>query len=127
MKIWTNHGTEHSANLVMIGKFKNTGAAEKAKAAIDEIKEFMKNSDDDHRDAERYSDPAFALLHKLGVHSLGPAELEQFLYDVGYELKDDKIIIGTDEIEISAFLKLLIDNGAMVEVYSRNDYPEKKE
>lgn len=124
MKIWNSHGSEHSANLVMIGKFKDVASAEKAKAIIDEITEFMANSDDSHRDAVRYSDAALALLRKVEFHSVGPAELEQFVYDIRSEVKGDQLVITTDEIEVSAFLKLMIDHGARVEVYSAHNDPD---
>jgi hypothetical protein len=41
MKTWNSYGSEHSANLVMIGKFKNAASAEKAKEAIDLITDYM--------------------------------------------------------------------------------------
>jgi len=127
MKIWNSYGFEHSANLVMIGKFKDAASAEKAKAVIDEITVFMANSPDDHRDADRYSDGALALLQRVGFHSVAPAELHQFIYDIRAELKGDQVVITTDELEISAFLKLMIDKGARVEVYSAHDYPDLSE
>lgn len=127
MKIWNSYGSEHSANLVMIGKFKDAASAEKAKAIIDEITQFMANNPDDHRRADRYSDDALGLLQKVDFYSVAPAELEQFIYDVSVELRGDQVVITTDEIDVSAFLKLLIDKGARVEVYSAHDYPDSSE
>ncbi|MGZ0707617.1 DUF6375 family protein [Coraliomargarita sp. W4R53] len=124
MKTWNSYGSEHSANMVMIGKFKDTTAAQEASDAIDGIKEFIYNSGDVHEGASRYSDEAFKLLRSMKIHSLGPSELNQFAYDVHSELSDDRIIITTQESEISAFLKLLIDKGAKVEAFSGHDYPE---
>ena len=37
MKVWTGFGSEHSMNLVMIGRFKEARDAEKAKQLIDRI------------------------------------------------------------------------------------------
>jgi hypothetical protein len=65
MKIWNSYGSEHSANLVMIGSFKDAASAEKAKAAIDEITEFMTSRADDHRGADRYSDGVMKLLGRV--------------------------------------------------------------
>ena len=124
MKTWNSYGSEHSANLVMIGKFKDAESAEKTKAIIDEITEFMSSSDDDHRNADRYSEGALALLMKVGFHSVSPAELENFRYDISSEVKGDQIIITTEAIEISAFLKLMIDKGARVEVFSAHAHPD---
>ena len=37
MKIWYQHGSEHSANLVMIGQFEDATEATKAKEIIDAL------------------------------------------------------------------------------------------
>jgi Family of unknown function (DUF6375) len=60
------------------------------------------------------------------LYSIGPPELEQFNYDVHVEQKANTLILTTDESEVSAFLKLLIERGAKVEVYSAHDYPDSK-
>jgi len=39
MKIWRGYGSEHSSNLVMIGRFKTVGDAEAAKRIIDRLAE----------------------------------------------------------------------------------------
>lgn len=124
MKIWKSYGSEHSADLVMIGRFKDAQSAEDAKAAIDELTTFMSHSDDDYSEAVRYPDEVMKLLRKLCFHSVSPRELDQFRYDVSYQLKDTQIVLRTDEPDISAFLKLMVDRGARVEVYSAPDYPE---
>ncbi len=123
MKIWNSYGSEHSANLVMIGTFKDVPSAKRAKEIIDKITEFMMDSDDDHEDSDRYSDAALALLSSLHTASLRPAELAQFRYDISSEQKGDKIVITTDEYDVSGFLKILIDEGARVEVYSAHLHP----
>jgi len=128
MKIWQGYGSEHSANLVMIGHFKDVGDAKKAKDAIDLLKDQVTT---DERaglmkigeGSDRYTDSMLDLLGKVNVHSIGPAELEQFAYDVAVELKNDQVIIETEEIDVSAFLKVLVDKGARVEVYSAHTYP----
>jgi hypothetical protein len=124
MKIWNSYGSEHSANLVMIGSFKDVASAKRAKEIIDRIVEFMTDSEDDHEDADRYSDAALALLSSLNTASLRPAELAQFRYDVSSKREKDRIVITTDEYDVSGFLKILIDAGARVEVYSAHIYPD---
>ena len=126
MKMWNNYASEHSANLVMIGQFKDAGSADKAKRIIDQITQFISDRNESYEKADRYPDGMLQLLQEVQLHSLGPQELDQFRYDVRSELKTDKVVITTDEVDISAFLKLLIDKGARVEVYSAHDYPEKK-
>jgi hypothetical protein len=124
MKIWNSYGSEHSANLVMIGSFKDVASAKRAEQIIDRIVEFMTDSEDDHEDADRYSEAALALLSSLNTASLRPAELAQFRYDVNSKREKDRIVITTDEYDVSGFLKILIDAGARVEVYSAHIYPD---
>lgn len=124
MKAWASYGSEHSANLVMIGRFRDAASAEKAKAIIDELTEFIRASDEDQRTAERYSEGLIEILKRINFYDVAPAELEQFRYDVSFELKDNQIIVTTDETDISACLKLMIYKGARVEVYSAHDYPD---
>lgn len=127
MKIWNSYGSEHSANLVMIGRFKDAASAKEAKAIIDEITHFMMNTDDDYEQADSFSDAALDLLRKVKFYSIRATELAQFTYDVRSEVKKDQVVITTDELDVSAFFKLLIDNGARVEVYSAHDYPDTGE
>jgi len=111
----------------MIGRFKDVASAEKAKAILDQIGDFVTSSDEDFENADRYSDRALELLKKVGFYSVSPSELGQFRYDVRPELKGDKIVLNTDEIEISAVLKIMVENGARVEVYSAHTFPDSDE
>lgn len=132
MKIWHDYGSEHSAKLVMIGCFKDVETAEEAKKILEQIENQV--SADIQADAitigtpaARYTDGMLDLLSRINIHSIGPTELEQFAYDVHVELKGRTIAVRTDEIDVSAFLKVLIDKGARIEVYSAHDYPEKEQ
>jgi hypothetical protein len=124
MKIWNSYGSEHSANLVMIGRFRDVASAKEAKAIIDELTHFMMSTDDDFEQSDSFSDAALDLLKKLKFYSIRANELAQFAYDVRSEVKENQIVITTDELAVSAFFKLLIDKGARVEVYSAHDYPD---
>jgi hypothetical protein len=128
MKVWQLFGSEHSANLVMIGRFKEVGDATKAKEIIDSIIEQVRADEEAGRikigdQTDRYSRGMLDLLGKVEVHSIGPAELEQFAYEVTLKVESNAIVLTTEEIDVSAFLKVLLDKGARVEVYSAHDYP----
>lgn len=123
MKIWYQHGSEHSANLVMIGHFKDATEATKVKEIIDELtKQVVENQDKGAlvpgSPSERYSDAMLDLLARLNIALIGPRELEQFLYDVNVKVEGSRMILTTEEIDISAFLKVMFDRGARIEVYS---------
>jgi hypothetical protein len=63
-------------------------------------------------------------LQEINCYGLSPSELEQFLYDISTKVEGNKIILTTDESEVSAFFKLMLEKGAKVEIYSAHDYPE---
>lgn len=129
MKIWYQHGSEHSANLVMIGHFKDATEATKAKEIIDELtKQVMEDQDKGAlvlgSPSERYGDAMLDLLGRLNVMSIGPRELEQFLYEVSVKVEGNKMILTTEEVDISAFFKVMFDRGARIQVYSAHNHPD---
>lgn len=128
MKIWYQHGSEHSANLVMIGHFENAADAMKAKEIIEALTEQV--SEDQSKGTltlgsptDRYGDEMLDLLVRLNI-SIGPQEVEQFAYEFSVKVDGNDLILTTEELDISAFLKVMYLNGARVEVYSAHDYPD---
>ncbi|MCX4650229.1 MULTISPECIES: DUF6375 family protein [unclassified Streptomyces] len=129
MKIWSGYGTEHSMNLVMIGRFKDVTTAERTHTVIKKLTTALQAEEEAGRltvgePNDRYSDEVLKLLSDLNIHSIGPRELEQFLYDLTMRRNGDSIVVTTDETDVQALLKVLIDKGARVEVYSAHDYPD---
>jgi Family of unknown function (DUF6375) len=129
MKIWYQHGSEHSANLVMIGHFQNAVDATKAKEIIDALTNQVREEESNGTrtlgsPSERYGNAMLDLLGRLDVASIGPRELEQFAYEFSVELQGNDLVLATEEFDISAFLKVMVLKGARIEVYSAHDYPE---
>lgn len=124
MKVWRGYGSEHSMNLVMIGQFKSVDDARKTKQTIDQLTEKLADKIEVGRTRNRFEDEVFALLRDANIYTLGPLELEQFLYDISTRIEEDKLILTTDESEVSAFIKLMIDRGAKIEIFSAHDYPD---
>lgn len=129
MKVWNGYGTEHSARLVMIGKFESVEDATEAKRKLDILMgQAQKDIDNGHismgRNTTTYSDEMLQTLMNINYGSLYSGEVEQFVYEVSINQDGDTIRFDTDEVDISAFLKLLIHEGAKVEIFSRHDYPE---
>lgn len=128
MKIWNEYGSEHSMNLVLIGKFKRAQDAEKVEKDIDKLSA-QASKDDSHSisfgepEDQRFSDDMLSLLRNLKLNTLGPADLGQLVSEHQLRREGDRITITTDEAEVSAFVKLFIEAGAKVEVFSAHDYP----
>jgi hypothetical protein len=128
MKIWYEHGSEHSANLVMIGHFEEVAEATKAKEIIDALTKQVEKEQKNGTlvlgsPSGRYGKEMLDLLGRLEVASIGPGELEQFAYEVNVEVDDKSVIVTTEELDIAAFLKVLFLRGARVEIYSAHDHP----
>ena len=131
MKIWYQHGSEHSANLVMIGHFEDAADATKAKESIDALTNQVAEDQANGTltvgsPSERYGNLMLDLLGKLNVVTIGPGEIEQFAYDVSVELQGNDLVLTTEEFDISAFLKVMLLKGARIEVYSAHDYPDSQ-
>lgn len=131
MKVWRGFGSEHSMNLVMIGKFKSIADAEKAERIIELITKQVQADMDSGAitigsRSERYTDEMMALFRELNVYDLNAVEVEQFAYDVNVKQSQDTILITTDESDVSAYLKILVAKGARVEVFSAHFYDEEE-
>lgn len=128
MKIWNGYGSEHSMNLVLIGRFKQAKDAEKVEKSIDKLSA-QASKDDSHTIAfgnpedQRFSDEMLSLLCSLNLYTLAPADLGQLVSEHHLRREGDRITVTTDESEVSAFVKLFIEAGAKVEVFSAHDYP----
>ena len=128
MKIWCQYGSEHSANLVMIGHFEDAIEATKAREIIDALTDQVARDQESGalvigKPSGRYGKEMLDLLSKLNVASIGPAELEQFAYDVDVNVEGSDVAVTTEEIDVSAFLKVLFYCGARIEVYSAHNHP----
>jgi hypothetical protein len=129
MKMWIGHSSEHSMNLVMIGRFKKARSAEEAAKLIARLIDSVQAESEHYAnpaELHRFTESMLKLLTDANLHSLGPQEIEQFQYDVHVDTKEKEIVLRTDEADVSAFLKVLLDKGARIEVYSAHDYPEEK-
>lgn len=127
MKVWNGYGSEHSMNLVMIGQFESIEGAEKAKELIETVTEQIYDKVDcgDNR-PKRFSDEVMDVFRENNLYIFGPEELEQFRYEHSLDIEGDKLVLKTEESDISVFLKLLIHQGAKVQVYSAHDHPDEE-
>lgn len=132
MKIWRGYGSEHSSNLVMIGRFKTVADAVEAKRIMERLTEQVRADVkagliDESDPPQRFTDHIMELFKEVETYIVAPAELSQFNYDFSVELQGDTVVLTTEEYDVSAFLKILVNGGARVEVFSRHDYPTTKE
>jgi hypothetical protein len=129
MKIWYQHGSEHSANLVMIGHFEDAADATKAKEIIEALTSRVAEDQSNGTlilgsPSDRYGDGMLDLLGRLNIFTIGPQEFEQFAYEFSVEVNGNDLVLTTEELDISAFVKVMLQKGARIEVYSAHDYPD---
>ena len=119
-----HHHDEMKIGAKLIGQFKSSEDAEEVKLTIDKLAEELREKMGVGSFPERYYEDVLKILRKTECYFLSPSELEHFLYnDNTTNLKADKIILRTDEMEVSAFFKLMVKGGAKVEMFSAHDYP----
>lgn len=111
-------------NLVMIGRFKEKADASEALKILEKMEERIRAMDSGEIRPDRYNNTALQLLIEMNISTVGSGELEQFQFDVRLDQKGRELVLTTQESEISAYLKVMIEKGAKVEVFSRHDYPE---
>ncbi|NOJ58429.1 DUF6375 family protein [Arthrobacter sp. 260] len=127
MKVWHGYGTEHSMNLKLIGHFADADearAAVKAIATLTAAAEFERAAGrlEYGEPLRLFSDELLAALSEVSIHSLGYADVEQFLYDTDVQVDGCNVVVQTDEIDVIAYIKVLIARGAKVEMYSNHDH-----
>ena len=126
MKIWTGYGTEHSANLVIIGNFKTVDDATIAKEMIDELTEIVQNDYSDGLIAPetpytKTSDRMMEFGRRTNFFA-GYAAPEGLLYDYNMEQHGKQIKIHTEDDCYLLLLNVMIRKGAKIEIFSAHDY-----
>ena len=126
MKIWYGFGSEHSANLVMVGTFKSDEIAQKALDLLNEAASIARNDEvSGHITAgeitNTFSDGIMELFHRTNL-SLNYGDPEELLYDFDARRTGNKIVITTEELGVNVFLKVFLHGNAKIEVYSAHDH-----
>lgn len=126
MKIWTGYGTEHSANLVIIGKFKTIQEANKAKDLINELTRIVNDDENAGRTLDGLANGMFSqsVLDFCSKNSIGLAynDINGLLYDYNIEQDNNKIIITSNDTDFQSILKIMIHGEAKIEMYSAHYY-----
>jgi hypothetical protein len=127
MKLWRGYGSEHSANLVMIGRFASPQDAElaandfeKLRTAVNEEFDFDKYDEDD---MSAFTEKLRQLLNDMKLYSFGPSDIAHFAYEHHFDRRGSTLEISTDELDVNGFLKFLIEHQASIEIYSAHDFP----
>ena len=128
MKVWRGFGSEHSANLRMIGHFKTADDASLAERQLQQLCELAMSVDLDSFDenpmAWYLDEPLRRSLQELGLYQFSAEDIASLVGEHLIERHRDEVRIRTEEIAVSGLIKFLIEKHARIEVYSAHDYPD---
>ena len=130
MKVWVGYGSEHSANLVIIGKFKTESSASEAKSMLERLATIAREDQDNGLlvpggRASKFSEKMLEAITKTPTIPFTYQDPEHLLYEHDIAQNGSNVVITTEEMSIEAFLKVFIQHEAKVEVYSAHDYASK--
>ena len=127
MRIWHSFGSEHSMDLVLVGRFETVSDAETAVERMEALKVLAEAewSDDSwQRQDELLPEALTDELIKLRLYEMGRWDVDNYAYDHTIKRSGSTVQIRTEESEVQGFLKVLIHLGARVEVFSRHQWNE---
>jgi hypothetical protein len=127
VKIWIGYGSEHSANLKMVGHFRTEEAAKSAEQVFARLTERVYTDTDagSYDASERppdLSEEMAELLRELKLYGVGPADIENFAYDHSVERQGVDLVLTTEEDNVGGFVKILVDSGARIEIFSMHTH-----
>ncbi|MFD8373644.1 DUF6375 family protein [Streptomyces sp. NPDC059688] len=127
MRIWHSYGSEHSMDLVLVGTFETVSGAEAAMERMEALKTLAEAewSDDDWLRADDRMSRALAdELGKLRLYDMGRSDVDIYALDHSVQRTGSTVRVWTEESEVQGFVKVLINLGARVEVFSRHHWNE---
>lgn len=126
MKIWTGYGSEHSANLVMLGKFKTAEDATSFLAELEKLERLIQedgSGDDVYRAfPEKIMDAVFNGRIRF-CNDFAPKDLEDFRMELHRQQRaDDQTIVEfkSDVTGWAGLIKMMVNAGARVEVFDES-------
>lgn len=126
MKIWAGYDSEHSYSLVMIGYFTEESTAQQTAQKLETLRATAQGDVTQHGWdlGSRLSKHVHKTLAELELYDLNRSEVEQFGYYHTLRVAGPEIRITTEEGRVQGFLKVLIDAGAKIEVYSNHHWKD---
>ena len=130
MKVWTGFGSEHSYSLVLIGHFADERDARAVEEAFPQLQQLASQQADSlswDEDAGRFPKELYNALEELKIWNLNRSDIDGFNYLEHLKREGATVVVHTDDAEIQGVLKLLLDHGARIEIYSLQRWTEEGE
>lgn len=131
MKVWTSYSSEHSSRIRIIGRFKSKDALGSFKDSFEQMKQLVSdNYDECFNESDKFP---VEILDQLGNGTINHSgtiaahDLLDFANEMTTEFGDDAVTIKSNESNWAGVIKMLIDAGAKVEMFSEHEYPVSNE
>jgi hypothetical protein len=114
-------------DLILVGTFETVTGAEAAIERMEALKALAEAewSDDDWRRQDEFLPGSlWDELKKLELYQMGRWDVDIYAYDHTIERQGSTVRVWTEESDVQGFLKVLIDLGGRVEVFSRHHWNE---
>lgn len=121
MKAWFGYGTEHSANLVIVGHFKTVDDAKDAESLINEWTELAREHEPPHNETS-FGDEFLEFFKERNFAWANHGDAHALIYEFDINRDEETVVVTTEESEIAPFLKAMLHKGARIETYSAHDY-----
>ena len=124
MKVWFSHGTEHSANLSIIGKFKDAETADEVYNIIDALKKHALGYPESLEEGKKRLKATEDLFYELHVRP-DPHELRQYkMYDF-LNKEGNEVTVMTEGDVLPAIISLFLNRKGKVEILDPADHEDE--
>lgn len=131
MKVWHSYGSEHSAALVMIGRFKSEQDANVFLTELTKLQETISAVMPDYEEHGCFPKEIMENLYYEKIkfcYDMSPKDLDDFLleYRIGKDEQDGSVVrMTTDDVGWAGLIKMMINAGARVEIFSEHNENNK--
>lgn len=129
MKVWNAYGSEHSSRIVLIGRFKDETGRQRFLKDFNFIADCVAKMDNVYdMDVETFPRERHDALmggKVCGGQILTPDDCKGFAFERPEADGELGVKIESNEYDWNGVIKLLVENGAKVEVFSEHSYPQE--
>lgn len=127
MKIWNGYGSEHSARLVMLGKFKTVEDASGFLGEVDKLERLVQETDGDLEVFSAFPPKILDMMFNGTIRfcqDVEPKDLNDFRMELRREQRqDDKTVLEfrSDDTGWAGLIKMLLNAGARIEIFDEHN------
>lgn len=127
MKVWTGYGSEHSARLVMLGKFKTAEDASDFLGEVEKLEQLVQAEDGDAKVLLRFPKKILDMIFSGEIRfcsDFEPKDLNDFCMELQWKQQQDDTTIlefRSDVTGWAGLIKMLLNAGARIEIFDEHN------